>query len=131
MSWTRWAYNHSEPIKPIFTQVLQTNFKKTLLYVPLKNTSQYGTNSITSRSMFNWNDINQKKIKCSLEISRTNFITLLKRYFFQKYIFFMLQVKNSISHKPTHTVNKLIKHKSCSLWQLNNTTESLLTKHTN
>ena len=30
--------------------------EKTLLNVPLKNTSQYGTNSITSRSKFNWND---------------------------------------------------------------------------
>ena len=27
------------------------------------------------------------------------------------------------------TINKLIKHKSCSLWQLKNTTESLLKKH--
>ena len=57
--------------------------EKTLLDVPLKNTSQCGTNSITSRSIFNWNDKN-KKIECSLEISRTNFITLLKRYFFRK-----------------------------------------------
>ena len=57
--------------------------KKTLIDVPLKNISQYGTNSITSRSIFNWNDIN-KKIECSLEISRTDFITLLKRYFFRK-----------------------------------------------
>ena len=51
--------------------------KKTLLNVPLKNTSQYGTKSITSRSIFNWNDMN-KKIEFSLEISRTNFITLLR-----------------------------------------------------
>ena len=51
--------------------------KKTLLNVPLKNTSKYGTKSITSRSIFNWNDMN-KKIKFSLEISRTNFITLLR-----------------------------------------------------
>ena len=74
--------------------------KKTLLGVPLKNTSQYGTNSMTSRSILNWNNMN-KKIECSLEISRTNFITLLKRYFFRKYIYifliFMLQVKSSKS----------------------------------
>ena len=57
--------------------------KKTLLDVPLKNTSQYGTNSITSRSIFNWNDMN-KKTESSLEITWTNFITLIKRYFFQK-----------------------------------------------
>ena len=51
--------------------------KKTLLNVPLKNTSKYGTKSITSRSIFNWNDMN-KKIEFSLEISWTNFITLLR-----------------------------------------------------
>ena len=34
--------------------------KKILLDVPLKNTSQYGTNSIKSRSIFNWNDMNMK-----------------------------------------------------------------------
>ena len=55
---------------------------KTLLDVPLKNTPKYGTNSITSRSIFNWNGMN-KKIECSFEISRRNFITLLKRYFFR------------------------------------------------
>ena len=48
--------------------------KKTLLGVQLKNTSQYGTDSITSRPIFNGNDMN-KKIECSLEISRRNFIT--------------------------------------------------------
>ena len=51
--------------------------KKTLLNVPLKNTSKYGTKSITSRSIFNWKDMN-KKIEFSLEISWTNFITLLR-----------------------------------------------------
>ena len=55
--------------------------KKTLLNVPLKNTSQYGTNLTTSRSIFNWNNMN-KRIERSLEISRTNFITLFKRYFY-------------------------------------------------
>ena len=54
--------------------------EKTLLDVQLKNTSQYGTNSTTSRSIFNWNNMN-KKIECSLEITRKNFITV-KRYFF-------------------------------------------------
>ena len=63
--------------------------KKTLLGVQLKNTSQYGTNSIASRSIFNCNDMN-KKIECSLEISRRNFITLLKRYFFRKQFFFLM-----------------------------------------
>ena len=37
----------------------------------------------TSRSIFNWNDM-KKKIKCSLEITQKNFITLLKCYFFRK-----------------------------------------------
>ena len=63
--------------------------KKPLPDVPLKNISQYDTNSTTSRSIFNWNDMN-KKIQCSLEISRTNFTTSLKRYFFQT-IFFRSQ----------------------------------------
>ena len=57
--------------------------KKTLLNVPLKNTSQCGTNSIASRSIFNWNDMN-KKIECLLEITRANFVALPKRYFFRK-----------------------------------------------
>ena len=63
--------------------------KKTLPDVPLKNMSQYGTKSITSRSIFNWNDMN-KKIKCSLEITRADFVTLLKCYFFQIQLFFFL-----------------------------------------
>ena len=105
--------------------------KKRLLDVQLKNTSQYGTNSITSRSIFNWNDMN-KKIECSLEIWRRNLITLLKRYFFWKWFFFLNGARSKVKyHKPTYAINKLIKHKSCSLWQLNNTTESLLKNHTN
>ena len=65
--------------------------KKTLLDVPLKNTSQYGTNLITSRSIFNWNDMD-KKIECSLEISQRNFIILLKAcvcYFLSNFYFFI------------------------------------------
>ena len=57
--------------------------KKALRHVPIKNTSQYCTNSITSRSIFNWNDMN-KKINETLKITRTNLITLCKRYFCKK-----------------------------------------------
>ena len=84
--------------------------KKTLLDVPLKNTSQYGTKSITSRSIFNWNDMN-KKIECSLEITRANFITLLKRYFFRKkifcFIFYVASQKFNITSLLMPLINRL------------------------
>lgn len=85
--------------------------KKALPNVAIKNTSQYCTNSITSRSIFNWNDMN-KKINETLKITRKNFIILCKRYFSKKN--FMQKIKVQY-HETTNIINKLIKNESYSL----------------
>ena len=49
-----------------------------LLGVPIKNTSRYGKNSITSRSILNWNYL-IKKVKFNPEV-RTQLIAAIKKF---------------------------------------------------
>lgn len=59
-----------------------------------------------------------------LEITRTIFFAT-----FSKNIFLCSESKVQY-HESIYTISKLMKHKSCSLWQISNTTEFLFEKHT-
>ena len=60
-----------------------------------------------------------------LEITRTIFFFAT----FSKNIFLCSESKVQY-RESIYTITKLMKHKSCSLWQLSNTTEFLFEKHT-